>query len=236
MIQNGLPKTLKTLSVFEDFDDSLIAALRGGPRLPAALARLDPGRTVDPGLSAAFAARSLDLEKLSVSYMTNAEDFFGACLKTWTWEHLSSLALTSALLRPAGDRGKIFALLSNAAAAALQMPRLHTMVLWNGTRGNACSFVYDHRDKGRPQITWRSTWYLALTPEVKRAWQLVACQVRPSELVMQNECVKKKVGSHGDAIRCLALPCPVVAPASLWQMKQEGALRLGWYDRYLPNH
>ena len=215
MIQDGLPKTLKTLSVFEDFDDSLAAALadpRLGPMFP-----VDAVRTVDPRVGAAFAFRSLDLEELSVSYLSNAEDFFRACLQTWTWEHLRSLALTSALLQPAGSRDKIEALLSSAAAAALRMPRLHTLVLWNGTRGNACAFVYHrHRDRGRPYIAWRSTWHLELTDEVVEAWQTVASQVSLSELVIKKQDIQGEIGSHGDAIHCLALPCPVVAPASLW--------------------
>ena len=128
VIQNGLPKTLKTLSVFEDFDDSLAAAL-GDPRLPGPVFPVDAVRTIHPRIGAAFAFRSIDLEELSVSYLSNAEDFFRGCLQTWTWEHLWSLALTLTLLQPTGSRGKIYALLSSAAAAALRMPKLHTLVL-----------------------------------------------------------------------------------------------------------
>jgi hypothetical protein len=225
VIQNGLPKTLKTLSVFEDFDDSLAAALAHPPRLYP----VDSVRIVDPRIGAAFASRSLHLEQLSVSYLSNAEDFFGACLPTWTWEHLRSLALTSALLQPAGSRANIYALLSSAAAAALRMPRLQTLVLWNGRRGNACAFVYHHQDRGRPHIAWRSTWDLKLAHAVVEAWQTVASQARPSELGIEKQDIPGGVDSHGDAIHRLALPCPVVAPASLWQMRREGAYRIIWY-------
>ncbi len=228
MIRNGLPKTLKTLSVFEDFDDSLAAAL-ANPGLLGPVFPVDSVRIVDPRIGAAFASRSLDLEQLSVSYLSNAEDFFGACLQTWTWEHLRSLALTSALLQPAGSRGKIYALLSSAAAAALRMPRLHTLVLWNGRRGNGCAFVYHHQDRGRPHIAWRSTWDLELTHAVVEAWQTVASQVRPSELSIEKQYIQGWVDSHGDAIHRLASPCLVVAPASLWQMRREGTYRAIWY-------
>ncbi len=228
LIRNELPKTLKVLSLFEDFDDSLAAALAGlGVFGPAS--SVDPVRIIDPRIGAALAYRSLNLEQLSVSYMSNAEDFFRACLPTWTWEHLQSLALTSASLQPAGDRGRIYALLCSAAAAALRMPRLHTLVLWNGRRGNACAFVFDHQDRGHPRITWRSTWDLEITKAVVEAWQTVASQARPSELGIEKQCIQGGVDSHGDAIHHLALPCPVVAPASLWQMRREGAHRAVWY-------
>ncbi|KAH6854041.1 hypothetical protein B0I37DRAFT_441106 [Chaetomium sp. MPI-CAGE-AT-0009] len=202
VIRNGLPKSLKTLSIFEDFDDSLAAALaRLGPLGP--VFPVDSVRIVDPRIGATFASRSLDLEQLSVSYLSNAEDFFGACLQTWTWEHLRSLALTSALLQPAGNPGRIYALLSSAAAAALRMPKLHTLVLWNGRRGNACAFVYHHQDRSRPYIAWRSTWDLELTHAVVEEWQTVASQVRPSELGIEKQPVLRsgRVVSLSDATR-----------------------------------
>ncbi len=40
---------------------------------------VDATRIVDPQIGAAFASRSLDLE------LVNAEDFFHASLRTWTW-------------------------------------------------------------------------------------------------------------------------------------------------------
>jgi len=179
VIREGLPKTLKTLSVFEDFDDSLAAAL-GNPGVIGAVFPAGAVRIVDPRIGAAFASRSLHLEQLSVSYLSNAEDFFRACLQTWTWEHLRSLALTSASLQPAGSPSKIHALLSSAAAVALRMPRLHTLVLWNGRRGNACAFVFHDQDRGRPYIAWRGTWDLKLTHAIVEAWQMAnRCLPRP---------------------------------------------------------
>jgi hypothetical protein len=58
--------------------------------------------------------------------MINAEDFFWHACKstTWTWHHLQSLALTSQLLQPTGNRREIDALLCQAGLAALRMPRL----------------------------------------------------------------------------------------------------------------
>lgn len=69
---------------FEDFDDNLAAALANTGLLGPVL-RVDSVRIIDPRTRTAFASRSLDLEHLSVSHLSNAEDFFGACLQTWTW-------------------------------------------------------------------------------------------------------------------------------------------------------
>ncbi|KAH6617007.1 hypothetical protein F5144DRAFT_380590 [Chaetomium tenue] len=213
-IRNHFPKTLKTLSVFEDPDDRIDPALDyswWGLRVPFAF------HDVDPRIGAAFASLSLSLEQLSAAYMVNAEDFFGACLPTWTWEHLQSLALTSALLHPMGNPDEISALLSSAAATALRMPRLCSLVVWNRREDNACAFVYRHRglNKGGPSITWRGTWNLEVTPAVEEAWQAVASQkASPLELEIEKEDIEGEVQSHADAISRLALPCFVVVPIS----------------------
>jgi hypothetical protein len=222
LVRKRLPKTLKTLSVFEDFNDNLAAAL-GNAQLPGHM-QVDAARIVDPRISAAFVSRSLDLEQLSVSYMVNAEDFFQACMRTWTWRHLQSLALTSQRLRYTGSRQEIYALLCSAGAAALQMPMLHTLVLWNGTKGNACAFIY-HTNRDCPYITWRGTWNLELSPSVVKVWQCVAFKFHSLELGIDKQQIQGVIGSHGDAIHHLDLPCPVVAPASLWQIRWEGAQR-----------
>ncbi|KZL77592.1 hypothetical protein CT0861_12084 [Colletotrichum tofieldiae] len=150
--------------VFEDFSDNLAVALGNAAQLPWQL-QVDGNRIVDPRIGAAFAPRSLDLEQLSVSYMVNAEDFLQACMPTWTWQRLQSLALTSQLLRQTGSRLKIDALLYKAGITALQMPRLHTLVLWNGIKGDACAFIY-HTDRDRAYITWRGTWDMELSHRV----------------------------------------------------------------------
>jgi hypothetical protein len=113
---------------------------------------------VDPHIAAAFASRSRDLEQLSVSYMVNAEDFLGACLPSWNWPRLESLALTSQLLKDGwGRREDIDALLYGAGTTALRMPRLRTLAIWDGREGNACAFIY-HTDRYYAYVTWRGTW------------------------------------------------------------------------------
>ncbi|KFZ19476.1 hypothetical protein V502_03631 [Pseudogymnoascus sp. VKM F-4520 (FW-2644)] len=152
------PKAPKSLLVFEDFNTESAALITRRHHQPAIL-QVDPDRNVDPRVGAAFASRSLDLEQLAVSYLLNAEDFFRACLLAWTWQNLRSLALTSQLLKPTGSRLETDALLFRAGVSALQMPKLRTLVLWNGGRGNAAAFIYRvHR--GSATITWRGTWNL----------------------------------------------------------------------------
>jgi hypothetical protein len=210
-VQERLPKTLKRLSVFEDFNDSLVAALC-----------TDASRIVDARIGAAFASRSLDLDQLSVSYMVNAEDFFQACTPTWTWQRLQSLALTSQLLRQMGSREETDALLYQAGITALRMPRLQTLVLWNGTKGDACAFIYQCTDRDGAHVTWRGTWDLELSPRVVEVWERVALESHSCALRVGEQRVEAVIGSHGDAIHHLRLPCRVVAPASLWQIRREG--------------
>ena len=143
--------------------------------------QVDASRIVDSRIGAAFASRSLDLEQLSVSYMANAEDFLRACLSTWTWQRLQCLALTSQLIRHTRSRQEIDALLYKAGITALRMPRLHTLVLWNSSRGNACTFIY-HTDRDYAYVTWRGTWDMELSTRVVEcgnAWPSRVIHVHP---------------------------------------------------------
>ncbi|GAB1317024.1 Oxoglutarate iron-dependent oxygenase protein [Madurella fahalii] len=224
LVQNHLPQSLKRVSVFEDFSESLARIFPTGQLMPWQ-PQVEFSRVVDPRIAAAFAARSVELQQLSVAYMVNAEDFFGhaACNSSWTWHHLTSLALTSQLLRDTTQSRKgIDDLLYVAGITARRMPKLQAFVLWNGMKGEACAFIY-HRDGGRASITWRGTWDMQLSPRVVKAWQYVATEHHLcGALQIGKQRVHSVIESHGDAIHCLGLPCPIVAPASLWQIRREG--------------
>ncbi|KAL1839931.1 hypothetical protein VTK73DRAFT_3888 [Phialemonium thermophilum] len=223
-----LPKTLKSLVVFEDFSTDLAAILHDAQGLWGT--RVALSRTPDARVATAFARKSLDLEHLSVSYMVDAVHFFQGCLpgslgrhagpETGTWPHLQSLALTSRCLRRTGDRGEMDALLALAADVVLRMPQLHTLVLWNDT--DACAFLYAWDSGTGARITWRGTWQLDMSPYVMRRWQAVAWEVRSCALEVVQERVDGAIRSHGDAIHHLNLPCQVVTPTSLWQIREEG--------------
>lgn len=239
LIQNHLPQNLKTLTIFEDSNDTLANTLIAAqsPQSPWCQ-QTSPSRIPNPALSAAFAARSLPLTHLAVSHMITAEAFFPACLAmppapSSTWPHLQSLALTSPLLlKPPTQprRQAIDALLYNAGVAALRMPRLWTLVLWNGTEGDACAFVYQmDRGRGVCCATWRGTWEVELSKRVVGVWERVAWEGGECVLRVGRERVcAGGIGSHGDAVWQLGLPCRVVEAESLWQIRREGGGVDGW--------
>lgn len=216
-IRTRFPDTLKRLTVFEDaykFYDPF-------PKRPARVFWLGLG---DPseGLGAIFASKSLNLQHFAISFMVNAEEVFRHCHSTWSWSHLQSLALTSQLLED--DRGKskqIEALLCRASVLVQKMPKLHTFVLWNGGNAHACAFIY-RIDREDASAIWRGTWHLELSPLVVKSWQLAASKLPFHKLQIRQELVQGVIRSHGDAIYHLELPCQVIDPASLWQVRREG--------------
>ncbi|KAJ3520244.1 hypothetical protein NM208_g13790 [Fusarium decemcellulare] len=220
LVSSGLPKSLKRLSLFEDFNEKISHLFNNPP-----WSRVQVVRVPNPTVGAALAHKSLDLEQLSVSYMVNAEDFFHTCMPTWTWQHLQSLALTSQYLKESQKHKGISDLLYRAGKVALQMPRLHTFVLWNGTKGNACAFVYQNTGE-YPEITWRGTWNLELSPVIVEVWQRLTSEIHSRQIRVKTELIWDDIRSHGDAIHHLNLPTQVVHPASLWQIRREGALEM----------
>ena len=220
MIEAYLPKGLKRISLFEDFNEDYTALFQGGPSIRQA----DPVRIAEPAVSAAFAYRSLDLEQLSVSFMADARYFFQARQPLWTWNHLQSLALTSRLLTHRANHGEISDLLQDAGTAALYMPRLRIMALWNGGKEEACVFIYC-KGCDNPSITWRGTWDVELEPRVIQAWEKVASKYTSGELRFERQPLYCGiVSSHGDTIHQLDLPHGVLDPVSLWQIRREGLM------------
>lgn len=216
MIEEHLPKGLKKISLFEDFNEDYIAIYLN------LFILVDSVRRADPAVSAAFAYKSLVLEQLSVSFMVDARYFFKARRPLWTWNHLQSLVLTSRVLTHRVNHRKISDLLQDAGAAALYMPRLQIMALWNGWRGEACAFVY-RKESNYPSITWRGTWDMKLESRVIQAWGKVASKYTPYEIRVENQLLHCLINSHGDAIHQLDLPRGVIDPVSLWQIQREGS-------------
>ncbi|RWA09898.1 hypothetical protein EKO27_g5197 [Xylaria grammica] len=175
----------------------------------------------EPWVPAFFASKSRSLQHLAISFMVDADDLFQRCQPTWSWWHLQSIALTSQLLRVWKDRGQIETLLCRAGVLVQKMPKLHTFVLWNGGKSHACAFIY-RIDRDRPSVTWRGTWNLELTSPVVQSWQCAASRLRRHELQLKQEHIQEYIACHGDAIYHLELPCQVVDPASLWQIRREG--------------
>ncbi|KAL6859518.1 hypothetical protein J3F83DRAFT_768856 [Trichoderma novae-zelandiae] len=218
LLRKSCPATLRSLTIFEDswrFYNNF-------PRRPLDGFLLNP---FPEGLRlrATMASRSRDLQHLCISFMLHAEHLLRHCRLGWNWPHLQSLVLTSAFLQDVKPfRPSIYSLLRRAAVVAQRMPELHTFVLWNGARGHAAAFIY-RADRDGVSITWRATWPLSLSkdPLLLGAWRLVAARLPFLELRLRHQRIVRAICSHGDAIHYLKLPCQVIEPASLWQIRRE---------------
>lgn len=204
--------------IFEDTNDDITTAMNF---------YADPlwdSSALDSQIGKVFADRSLQLEQLAASFMTDARHFFHHCQKSWVWPRLQSLALTTSLLCSTSSREGAAALLRAAAKFALNMPKLHKMVLWYGARREVCAFIYKIK-AGTASITARSTWYMDLNhyPGVTTAWNNVSFKALHRDLHVSQDVIQEAIESHGDAIHYLRLPCTVIDPVSLWQIRREAA-------------
>ncbi|KAK2026914.1 hypothetical protein LX32DRAFT_665009 [Colletotrichum zoysiae] len=205
--------TVKKLTIFEDDHENYGLFLDP----PVWIDYNDPSKRLD----AVLASKSLNLEHFAISFKVNAEDIFRYCNPTWSWSNLQSLALTSPLLQnDEGGSNQIEGLLCQASALAQKMPKLHTFVLWNGGKEHACAFIY-RVGRDYATVIWRGTWRLELSPRVVESWQLVASKLCDKKFQVRQEFVQGDMKLHGDAIYHLDLPCQVVDPASLWQIRRE---------------
>ncbi|PON23663.1 hypothetical protein TGAM01_v207310 [Trichoderma gamsii] len=214
IIQLNLPKTVQRIAMFQESTE-LYDALP-----PFAGQRQDLGH--HDRYDEAFATKSLELHHLAVSFMVDAERMFQNCEPDWVWPNLQTLSLTSPLLQSDDENRKaIEDLLCRAGELVRKMPKMRTLVLWNGGKEHACAFIYRLDGNDDPSITWRGTWDMKMSPRVIESWQVVASTFPSGRLDVRNELIREAIGSHGDAIYHLRLPVQVVEPASLWQMRRE---------------
>ncbi|RFN47635.1 pranc domain protein [Fusarium flagelliforme] len=217
MIESFASTRLCNLTIFENFNDAY-REIYSKRSFPVAAVRVP-----DPAVSKKLARASLHLTTLSASFMVDASHFFAARRDSWTWDKLTSLALTSGTLTNDARPEDINRMLHNAAEVALQMPKLDAMEIWNGRRGVAMVFRYERsRDRQPAMITVRGTWDLNPSPAVKRAWGRVANETVAVESSLVDPSL---IQSHGDAIRELGLLAEVIRPVSLRQILIEHQLR-----------
>jgi hypothetical protein len=162
---------------------------------------------------------SLFLEHFAVSFVIDAKHFFGI-KSTWEWPHLISLALTSNLLMPGEEPRKVEALFQAAARAAIRMPLLQTMQIWNRRKGLAALIKYQKSYETRKATIIRNgTWKMTLTPKVMKAWEAVVNQHDDWSLdLVQEELDEAAIESHADAIHHLGLSGIVIRPVLLQQI------------------
>ncbi|KAF4339333.1 f-box domain protein [Fusarium beomiforme] len=222
---NRLRKGVKKVAIFEDFNENyldLFALNRSWGSLWHNPKRVRVIETkIARELNQALALRGQKLEHLSVAFMVEARHFFEVCQPGWQWPQLQTLTLTSReMAKTKGTRTN--QLLMTAAHFSLSIPELKTLTLWNGARGEACSFTYSREDSS---IAWRGTWDLDLNHSIIEAWRNVAYKHSRGELRVQTELLSEDIGSHGDAIHYLGLH-HVVDRVSLQQIRAEN--RLSW--------
>lgn len=219
MLEGGLPRTLKRLSIFEDFDEIHMRPIRNSiwPQARPGLTRIG-----SPELARTIAKQSLQLTHLSVSFLIEAFHFFQPEQRDWTWHHLEFLSLTSELLRPRRGYIVLWSFLFLVAFAASRMPKLQEMILWNGGKGHACAFRYSRR---KAAITVQSTWGLVLHHTVESIWQQLLMLHTGCPLHVDVRTINgAAILCHGDAIHELGLPPGVIDPGSLLQMRQEARM------------
>ena len=182
----------------------------------------DSTRNLAPAISRIVALASLKLEHLAASFIVDARHFF-EIEPSWEWPNLTSLVLTSKLLTPDENSIEIGAMLRAAAAAAIKMPQLETMEIWNRRKGLAALFKYQaFRDIQEAIIIWRGTWKLTMKPSIIQAWEAVVHQYDCWRLnLVQERLDEAAVKSHGDAIHYLMLSSQVIQPISLQQIRIE---------------
>lgn len=210
----ALAEQSKRLTLFEDFNEDLYATFPEEGQLT---------RIVDESIGRTLVKASLCLENLSVSFLSDAKDFFQAYEPSWIWKDLVSLALTSQLLNSAEDPADINNMLHAAGVVALNMPRLRIMEIWNGGRGHACVFRYRITD-GSPTVTWDSVWDLRLESRVIKAWEAVALEYSGQTLrvdVHQIPRERDTIQPHTIAIDLLKLKQQILRPVSLYQIRKE---------------
>jgi hypothetical protein len=183
-------------------------------------------RPPNPALSRILSEVSTNYESLSASFVVDADSFFvldeSQPLKTWP--NLRHLFLTSQLLAPDQDKTRVTDMLRAAARAAVYMPKLETLQIWNGRKNLAALFKYEPaKEQGQTSsITWRGTWDFPLQASDIQAWQSPASEPSQHGMRVIYEIIGgDQVRCHGDAMLLLELPELVIRHVSLRQIRNE---------------
>ena len=106
------------------------------------------------------------------------------------------------------------------------MPKLETMEIWDGSKGNICVFRYERAgEKGKPQITWASNWvrHVFLYDSVVRCWEAnLAVQMQRLGGIISVVHIPRKRGtvkSFAGAIPFLKLRGEIWDPVSEFQLQ-----------------
>lgn len=204
-------------------------------------------RPFPAGNSQSLCRVSFGLESLSAAFLVDASEFFNldSSMPAHDWPNLTELILTSQLLAPTAEEGEeedneegIMSMLHAAGLAAMRMPKLQTMKIWNGDEKLAALFSYQFAERPHATITCTGTFNLTLKPAVIKTWEKVVARRGGLGLRVSYEMFfADDITTHADAIVRLGLWETVVRPVSLQQMLKEqryvGELRSALDDEFI---
>lgn len=208
-----------------------------------------PGVRDNSLLSKTLATNAALMHNVAISFLVTAEQLLEHWYpQPLDWPFLETLTLTSPCLRPSCISGAE-SLLGRAARVVQHMKKLHTFVLWNGGwwnggdwtigapegggkeeneegtsvhQSNACAFLFRRFSRHTASITWRGNRQYTFPPLVIKDWRDCAAALGCDGLEVRHEHITDTfIRSHGDAIYHLRLPCPVITPESIWQIRRE---------------
>lgn len=182
---------------------------------------------------------TLHLEYFSICFFVDADDFFEALHFRETnpenpkpppkvYQELTSLTLTSTrFLAELSENWDlelwvegVRELLLRAAVAALQMPKLRLMEIWNSGRGNVAIFRYEVTESSLARISWQSTQYCdPFEDEVVKGWRKVATKHGREELEAFSVLVNGDFEYYGSTIPLLTSKDLVIHAVSAAQMR-----------------
>jgi hypothetical protein len=153
------------------------------------------------------------------------------------WPNLESLALTSLLFKEETQSETINNLLQAAAGAAMEMPKLQTMEIFNTDRSHMFTFCYDRNVEGMPKITLCSTCDYIPGPEVLNRWDLVGHKHTGHATTIARKTPKRFFYKyHGAVVSILKLQNLILHPVSLCQFIHQFGYDLndGFTLRFYP--
>lgn len=209
---------MKQVIFFEDRDDALTNV-----HTPSSPASEKHARKPNPYIGVALANKSLGFEHFSATFLVEASDFFQAYKPEWIWRNLRSLTLTSYLLDSKRKVDEINGMLQAAGVAALAMPMLQTLEIWNGGVGHAAVFGY-HTERGEAVMSWTGTWDMVFNPYVLDIWRKVGYKNhRCEKLAVEQRLIENSddIRRYVDVIELLRTKKHVISRQSLDELRYE---------------
>ncbi|KAL7943326.1 hypothetical protein V8C42DRAFT_104380 [Trichoderma barbatum] len=201
-------KHLRSISMFENFRPSLHGSI---PREPCS------------ALGHSLANASQNHNELYAAFNVDAKDFFYAFFPgadprirlSMSWDKMEYICLSAQMLSPSHYNE----LIQVAGAAALKMPKLRCMELWNSDMDESCIFGYRYsRKENIKHVSLRSTWNGQFSKQAISRWRKVADLTNHELGVKTNFLDANAVQDYTVVIQCLRLRRSLLTAFSLMQL------------------